>query len=71
MFFPFRTDFKMGVGTKCSKDGEWALTTCFSFPGDSMFYGTWRHLESFSGGFFCANMFSGMSSQILGEKFGI
>ena len=27
--------------------------------------------ESFSGVFFCANMFAGMSSQILGEKFGI
>ena len=35
-----------------------------------MFYGYWRHLESFSGGF-GANMFTGMSSQILGEKFGI
>ena len=34
--------------------------------------GSWRHLESFSGGFFFGvHMFAGMSSQILGEKFGI
>ena len=36
-----------------------------------LFYSSWRHLESFSGGFFGVNMFAGMSSQILGEKFGI
>ena len=36
-----------------------------------MFYGSWRHLESFSGGFCGANMFAGMSSPILSEKFGI
>ena len=35
-----------------------------------MFYGFWRHLESFLW-FFVANMFAGKSSQILGEKFGI
>ena len=27
-----------------------------------MFYGSWRHLESFSGSSFGANMFAGMSS---------
>ena len=31
---------------------------------------SWRHLESFSGGFL-VRMFAGMSSQILGEKFDI
>ena len=35
-----------------------------------MFYGFWRHLESFSGSFL-VRMFAGMSSQILSEKFGI
>ena len=36
-----------------------------------MFYGSWRQLESFFRWLFGANMFAGMSSQILGEKFGI
>ena len=36
-----------------------------------MFYGFRRHLESFSGGFFGANVFAGMFSQILSEKFDI
>ena len=37
-----------------------------------MFYGSWRHLESFSGSFLVQiYMFAGMSSQILGKKFGI
>ena len=35
-----------------------------------MFYGSWRHLESFSG-VFSANLFTGMSSQLLGENFAI
>ena len=37
-----------------------------------MFYGSWRHLESFSGVFLVRIcLLHGMSSQILGEKFAI
>ena len=35
------------------------------------FYGSWRHLKSFPGVFFCVNLFTGMCSQISSEKLGI
>ena len=35
------------------------------------FYGSWRHLKSFSGGFFGVNLFTSRCSKILHEKFGI